>query len=178
MYNTDKAADGHHEVPPQLIGIVVRKLRGEPNRRLSTKNDLRYGTNGSLSVNVKDGVWFSHEDGSGGGILDLIERETGVTGSARRAKLEELTGYRCEANGKAKTKAPLAPIVATYDYPDAEGIPRLRVTRHEGKRFCQWHGNGRDWRPGAPVKSAASPPALPIARGSRGRRHGAAGIRR
>ena len=56
---------------------VARKLLGEPNRGLSTKTELRFGTNGSLSVNLEKGTWFSHEDGEGGGVLDLIARETG-----------------------------------------------------------------------------------------------------
>jgi hypothetical protein len=57
---------------------VVRKLLGEPNRRLSTKDELRFGTHGSLSVDLQKGTWFSHEDGDGGGVLDLIARETRV----------------------------------------------------------------------------------------------------
>ena len=57
---------------PALLELATRELLGEPNRHLSRANELRYGTHGSLSVNLEAGVWFGHE---GGGVLDLVMRE-------------------------------------------------------------------------------------------------------
>ena len=57
-------------------------LLGEPNRALSSKHELRYGNNGSLSVTIAGdgrGQWYSLEEGHGGGVLDLIVRERGGT---------------------------------------------------------------------------------------------------
>ncbi len=34
--------------------------------------------NGSLAINIKDGTWFDHQLGKGGGMLDLIEHATGM----------------------------------------------------------------------------------------------------
>lgn len=56
---------------------VAQRLLGEPNRALSTRDNWRYGRKGSLSVDVKRGRWFDHETGASGGVLALIQRETG-----------------------------------------------------------------------------------------------------
>ena len=58
----------------KLMPDVALVLLGEPNAR-PKKSEWRYGTNGSLSVDVERGQWFSHEDQKGGGVLALIERE-------------------------------------------------------------------------------------------------------
>src|SRR5215831_20367937 len=58
-----------------IIGDVARLLLGEPNARLSSKDELRYGKHGSLSIDLKKGTWYDHEQGQGGGTLDLIARE-------------------------------------------------------------------------------------------------------
>lgn len=45
---------------------------GEPNRRLSSKIDLRFGRKGSVSVRLvgdKAGLWFDHEAHEGGTLL-------------------------------------------------------------------------------------------------------------
>ena len=65
---------------------VALALLGEPNRRLSTARELRYGTRGSLAVHVGgeySGTWRDHEAGEGGGVLALVMRERG--GSERDA---------------------------------------------------------------------------------------------
>ena len=59
----------------ELIGPVVRILRGEPNVALSNARELRYGTHGSLSADLDKGSWFDHELNEGGGCIDLILQE-------------------------------------------------------------------------------------------------------
>jgi hypothetical protein len=56
---------------------IARSLLGEPNRALSNKHELRYGTHGSLSIDLKKCVWFDHELEEGGDTFELIRRETG-----------------------------------------------------------------------------------------------------
>ena len=61
-----------------LMATVARLLFGDPD---DTKGDnWRYGNHGSLSIDVKRGIWVDHEasEGSrhvGGGVIDLIQRE-------------------------------------------------------------------------------------------------------
>ena len=49
---------------------------GEPNRRLSTRSELRFGRQGSVAVQVsgeKAGAWFDFEEGEGGHLDDAVE---------------------------------------------------------------------------------------------------------
>ena len=43
-----------------LMEPVARELLGEPNQRLSSKRELRFGTHGSMSVDLEKGVWQDH----------------------------------------------------------------------------------------------------------------------
>ena len=54
---------------------VARKLLGDPNKAMSSGSELRWGSRGSLAVDLQKGTWFDHEAGQGGGVLDLIRRE-------------------------------------------------------------------------------------------------------
>ena len=42
---------------------------------------MRFGNHGSMAVDLEKGVWHDHEAGEGGGVLDLIERCTGLNGA-------------------------------------------------------------------------------------------------
>lgn len=55
-------------------------LLGHPNAALSSKQELRFGTNGSLAVVVagpKAGSYFDHENGVGGDLLTLAMHTRG-----------------------------------------------------------------------------------------------------
>jgi len=57
------------------IRDLARHLLGEPNKSLSTATQLRYGSKGSLAVDIagdKAGKWFDHEGGVGGDGLELV----------------------------------------------------------------------------------------------------------
>jgi hypothetical protein len=71
---------------------VARQLWGEPNPGHSTARELRWGSHGSRSVNLEAGVWYDHEAGEGGGVLDLIRREVGLTGPEAMDWLRALDG--------------------------------------------------------------------------------------
>ena len=47
-------------------------LLGEPNEKLSKPTELRWGTFGSLSVDLEKGTYFNHEEQTGGGMVELI----------------------------------------------------------------------------------------------------------
>lgn len=56
---------------------VIESLLGEPNRSLSSKNDYRYGANGSLSFCLsgdKRGTWYNFETLEKGNMLTLIQK--------------------------------------------------------------------------------------------------------
>ena len=58
---------------------VVRALLGEPTA--TSRHEQRWGRHGSLSLKrsgAKRGLWYDHERGQGGDILDLVAREHNV----------------------------------------------------------------------------------------------------
>jgi hypothetical protein len=124
-----------------LLEPVARRLWGEPNRKLSSARELRWGSNGSRSVNRAQGTWYDHEATEGGGTLDLIAREAGHTGKDAIDWLEHehLIG---KTNGKTKNGS-AGKIVATYDYTDEAGELLFQVVRKENpKTFLQRRPNG------------------------------------
>jgi hypothetical protein len=121
-----------------LIGPVARKLWGEPNDALCKDGELRWGTRGSKSVNLAQGVWFDHEANEGGGTRDLIWRETGLVSDDAIAWLEDegLLDGATNTGGRR--------IVAEYDYPDENGTLLYQVVRYDPKKFLQRRPDGRD----------------------------------
>ena len=106
---------------------VARLLCGEPNARLSSATEWRYGKKGSLSVDLVAGTFYCHELADGGGVVDLIRYkapETAENGGVARWFSENL-GIDDE-----KPKAPFK-TVASWDYHDADGAVQYTVTRRE-----------------------------------------------
>ncbi|NQW11054.1 MAG: AAA family ATPase [Alphaproteobacteria bacterium] len=120
------------------IEVVARRLLGKPTS--SSKTELRYGSHGSLSVDLKKATWFDHELNVGGGVLDLVARETGcANGDAVRWLNDEL-GIQV-AETLSPTKRPC--IVETYDYHDKSGAVVMQVCRFDPKDFRQRRPDGR-----------------------------------
>ena len=126
----------------RYLRSVVIELRGEPNARLSSKTELRFGANGSLSVDLEKGTWFDHEAKEGGGTIDFIARETGRKNGEAVDWLREQGFDVGDQPFKNSPKADAAPpakakIVATYDYTDENGDLLFQVVRLEPKTFRQ-----------------------------------------
>lgn len=120
-----------------LIEPVARVLLGEPNGRLSSQSELRFGNHGSMSVDLEKGVWRDHEAGEGGGVLDLIERFTKLSGAEAFRWLED---HHIKED-KARVVVHLNNIAETYDYTDETGKFLYQVVRLEPKGFRQRHRN-------------------------------------
>jgi putative DNA primase/helicase len=106
------------------IERLARQVWGPPNPKHSTRDELRFGTHGSKSVNLKNRTWFDHEAKEGGGYADLYKKIHGQPPSD-------------------------ASIAAIYDYHDANGVLLFQVVRKVPKKFQQrrpdgnnrWHWN-------------------------------------
>ena len=62
------------------IGQVALKLPDFPDRQKGSAtsesaSEWRFGSGGSLAINLQDDTWFDHEDQSGGGVFDLVGGE-------------------------------------------------------------------------------------------------------
>ena len=76
---------------PSLAGSVARALLGDPNPRMSTTRELRYGRKGSLQVTIAGewaGRWRDFESDERGGVLDLVARVRGGDRAAAARWLE------------------------------------------------------------------------------------------
>ena len=60
---------------------IVTEFRGEPNRKLSTRKEMRWGARVRVRCHrrVKGRLWFDHEIGRGGDIIGFIELERGCS---------------------------------------------------------------------------------------------------
>jgi hypothetical protein len=137
--STDAEHRRQHEL--RLMEAVARHFYGDPNQRLSSKDELRFGTNGSLSVDLRKGVYYDHENNQGGGPLDLIRFRTGITDAASCYQWAEREGYWRKPNGRDHRRS-RSREVAYYDYVDEAGAMRFQVVRFEPKTFKQRRPNG------------------------------------
>ena len=137
-------AANDHVTPLPHIEPVARELLGEPNGSLSKKTELRFGTHGSLAIDLEGDRWFDHEAQTGGGVLDLIALKGGLKDRAEQLAWLEARGL------KERREAPEKPVeVCKYGYNDAEGKPRFWVARFEPKTFRQGHLDDRGrFKPG------------------------------
>jgi len=74
---------------------VAEALLGSPNTASSTRRTLRWGSKGSLAVEVsgpRKGLWFSHESDEGGDLLELIRHAHGCDFPAAIAWARNWTG--------------------------------------------------------------------------------------
>lgn len=68
-----------NEVLSAQFESLAHHLLGAPNRKLSSANNLRYGSKGSLSINVEKGLWHNFETGEKGNALQLISMQLGFS---------------------------------------------------------------------------------------------------
>src|ERR1700752_4938011 len=74
--------DGAHQELRVRAAEIVRSFLGEPNRRLSTRRQLRWGRRGAFALKVqgeKAGLWFDHENCVGGDIIDFLKHQLGYS---------------------------------------------------------------------------------------------------
>jgi hypothetical protein len=110
------------------MGEVALKLFGEPTSKHHGGLEWRYGTCGSLSIDLRKGTFYDHEAGQGGGVLDLIVREIG---GEHREALKWLNdkgiivthGSNVQAKGPSHTRR-------NYDQTEAKFNGNGSVRRH------------------------------------------------
>ncbi|UGY13778.1 AAA family ATPase [Bradyrhizobium septentrionale] len=112
---------------------IAEELLGSPNARLSSDGERRYGKHGSLSIDVATGRYYDHESKTGGGVLDLISRETGRDHKAAMQWMRE-HGY---LEQRERPPQQLGKEVAHYSYTDENDELLFQVVRFEPKTFRQ-----------------------------------------
>ena len=105
------------------IENVAKAKFGAVNKLMSSGVELRFGTNGSVSVDLSTGKWFDFENQVGGIINEPA------------------------SSAPLKTKAPRM-IVSKYDYVNADGELRYQVFRYCPKGFMPRAFVDGKWRAG------------------------------
>ena len=123
------------------IEQVARHYLGEPNAKLSKGNELRWGTHGSFSVSKNKGTFFDHENGVGGGTIDLVRmfEPASINGSIGDV-LEKKFGVPKRVQ---QTLTPAKFLSRQYDYYNEDGELVYQVQRFEPKTFRQRRPDGK-----------------------------------
>ena len=127
-----------------LAPKIAARLFDNPNKAMSTRTVLRFGTHGSMSVNLEDGQYYDHEKKQGGGMLALIQHVRGGDVASALSWLEE-EGLKEREQRPAEVWQLGAhrsgPVF--YDYRDETGEILSRVKRTPDKRFFQLGPDGK-----------------------------------
>ncbi len=161
------ARSTEHSDRPDYSGLmseVAFVLLGEPSSKHRGGLELRYGTYGSLSIDLQKNVYYDHEAGQGGGVLDLIVRENGgdyrdavkwlddkgmrITSNAKKNEQTYKANHKQQEHDRTDTKpngggGSPSRIVATYNYVDESGETLFEVVRFDPKSFRQRRPDGR-----------------------------------
>jgi RecA-family ATPase len=140
------SSDFHVPIEPVALRILP-EFMGEPNRSLSSRTELRWGRNGSLSVDLEGNTWFDHEDQTGGGVLDLLKSFKGLDKPDALKWLED-NGFlerRSKPNGEDKPRGKFAGFmdhhpIAIYEYRDDKGrlaYEVLKFPKDAPRRYMQ-----------------------------------------
>jgi putative DNA primase/helicase len=123
------------------IERVARRLFGEPNRALSKRHQLRFGTNGSLAVDIAGrnrGLWYDYENKIGGHTRQMLLDRGNCRDDADIAEwFKRELGLDVNPDKQH--------VVKTYDYVDERGALLFQVLRWGPKKtFSQQQpGSGK-----------------------------------
>lgn len=124
------------------IKQIIEILGLEPTTH--KRNELRFGSKGSLSVKLNENVWFDHETQESGGMLDfIVYRGKAHDRSSAMKWLEEnnLKDPIKMTNVRKK-------IIRHHTYQDENGTPLKKAVKYEDGSWKQYGWKDGDWKPG------------------------------
>jgi hypothetical protein len=127
------------------IEDIARRLLGAPNPKFPHRNEWRYGTKGSLAVQLtgeKRGCWYDHENEVGGGPFTFIKTYGHLDDDGARKWIADELGIK---NNTPKNGS--SPMIC-YDYVSEDGtllfqVVRVPATPQRAKFFYQRQPDGR-----------------------------------
>ena len=125
------------------IGVIAQEIWGDPNKRLSHGNELRFGSQGSKSVDTEKGTFYDHETGESGGFVDLFKlARPQINGNIADA-LENEFGMDKDPQFEKRERD----VTTVYDYVGDHGVLEYQVVRTDfadGKKtFRQQRPDGQ-----------------------------------
>lgn len=137
------------------IEDLARELLGKPNKGLSTREQLRFGSKGSIAVEIggKDkGRWYDHEQAIGGDAMELVRTHKNLANGQACAWARDWLGITGQPSGSPKPRKNLSPsekveaIVAECQ--DIIGTPAETYLRNRGITIASFPDSLR-FRPNA-----------------------------
>lgn len=128
----------------KLADPVARALLGEPNKDLSKRGELRFGTNGSLKVVTEGkaaGTFSDFETSISGGLLDLIVSQRG---GDHKSAIDWLRDHNF-IEALAPPRRLEDRISAIYTYKDQNDAPLYEVVRLKDPKDFRQRRNENDW---------------------------------
>ena len=118
------------------IEQVARHYWGEPNPRLSKGTEIRWGNNGSKSVDVRKGVWTDFETGESGGVVALVKANEPAS---INGNIPDVLEKKFGISRQQQKSLPVVPSLArSYDYYNSDGVLAYQVLRFDNpKTFRQ-----------------------------------------
>jgi len=123
----------------QYMAAVAKELLGEPNPVHSKKGEPRYGTNGSLKVDLAKGTFYDFEAEKGGGVIDFIIHRNVASDKKSAAQWMRDKGILPNTGDGGDE------IIATFSYTDEAGEELFQVVRYEPKDFRQRRQGPDGW---------------------------------
>jgi hypothetical protein len=139
-----------------LMPTVAAALLGEENSHLSNPpKDVRFGSHGSLSIDLDAGTFYDHETKVGGGVVDLVQHKLNCDHSAAvswlraqgllngsvpatPARPNQKVGRSASGAGRDDAGETRKIVVAEFSYEHADGGVAFVVERiqyHDGKDY-------------------------------------------
>jgi hypothetical protein len=120
------------------IEQVARYYWGDPKEKRG--HELRWGTHGSKSVDLRKGTWFDFEANEGGGVIDMVRANEGAQLRSLPEIMEKQFGI---ARQVQQSIQPARYMSKAYDYIDEHGECVYQVVRYEPKTFRQRRPDGQ-----------------------------------
>ena len=124
------------------IKQIIEILGLEPTTR--KKNELRFGSKGSLSVKLNDNIWFDHETQESGGMLDFIVYKGKAHDRSSAIKWLEENNLKDPIKMTNVRKK----VIRHHTYRDENGTPLKQAVKYEDGSWKQFSWKDGDWKPG------------------------------
>ena len=120
---------------------IVEMLDLKPSS--SSSHELRFGKKGSLSVNLRQDIWFDYEAQTGGGMLDFVVHNGKASDQASAAKWLEENGLITPSQVPARKKA-----IRAHIYRDEGGVPIKKAEKYPDGSWMQFGWHEGNWKTG------------------------------
>lgn len=125
------------------IAEVARDLWGDENKRLSHGAELRFGSQGSKSVDTDKGTWFDHETQESGGFTDLCK----IAYPEANGHMADFLEQKFHIEKDPSFVSQKSDTVTAYDYIGDHGVLEYQVIRTDfadgSKTFRQQRPDGK-----------------------------------